>query len=120
MYDCTMVQNLVSTGVLNLMKDTFSLVALVSLMFYQNWKLAFFAILMMPLAVFFAKNLGKRVGKVQTEAGEISGELTSFLAEMLKAAKIIRIYQKEKTENENAKIVIERLVKKKNSLEPFT
>ena len=112
MYDCTMVQNLVSTGVLNLMKDTFSLVALVSLMFYQNWKLAFFAILMMPLAVFFAKNLGKRVGKVQTEAGEISGELTSFLAEMLKAAKIIRIYQKEKTENENAKIVIERLVEK--------
>ena len=55
MYDCAMVQNLVSTGVLNLMKDSFSVVTLVTLMFYQNWKLASFAIFMMPLAVFFCK-----------------------------------------------------------------
>ena len=65
MFDCFMIQNLVSTGVLNLMKDTFSLIALVSLMFYQNWKLASFAIFMMPLAIFFAKSLGKRIGIVQ-------------------------------------------------------
>ena len=48
MFDAHQVQNLVSTGVLNLMKDSFSVIALVSLMFYQNWKLALFAILMMP------------------------------------------------------------------------
>ena len=51
MFDCRQVQNLVSTGVLNLMKDSFSVIALVSLMFYQNWKLATFAIFMMPLAL---------------------------------------------------------------------
>ena len=50
MYDTGQIQNLVSTGVLNIMKDSFSVIALVSLMFYQNWKLALFAILMMPLA----------------------------------------------------------------------
>ena len=112
MYDCGSIQNLVSTGVLNLMKDSFSLIALVSLMFYQNWKLASFAIFMMPLAVFFAKSLGKRIGKVQSEAGEISGSLTSFLSEIFKAAKMIRIYQKEEVENNNAKNVIEKLVEK--------
>jgi subfamily B ATP-binding cassette protein MsbA len=112
MFDCASVQNLVSTGVLNLMKDSFSLIALVSLMFYQNWKLAFFAIFMMPLAVFFAKSLGKRIGKVQGEAGEISGSLTTFLSEIFKAAKMIRIYQKEEVENNNAKNVIEKLVEK--------
>ena len=56
MFDTIRVQNLVSTGVLNLMKDSFSLVALVTLMFYQNWKLALFAILMMPLAGGLAKD----------------------------------------------------------------
>src|SRR6056300_360564 len=112
MYDCGSVQNLVSTGVLNLMKDSFSLIALVSLMFYQNWKLAFFAIFMMPLAVYFAKSLGKRIGKAQGEAGEISGSLTTFLSEIFKAAKMIRIYQKEEVENNNAKNVIEKLVEK--------
>ena len=112
MFDCGQVQNLVSAGVLNLMKDSFSLIGLVGLMFYQNWKLACFAILMMPLAIFFAKNLGKRLGKVQTEAGEISGNLTSFLSEIFKAAKMIRIYQKEQEEKANSYNVINALVKK--------
>ena len=111
-YDCAQVQNIVSTGVLNLMKDSFTLVALVSLMFYQNWKLAIFAIFMMPLAIFFAKNLGKRIGKVQVEAGEISGDFTTFLSEIFKASKMIRIYQKENDEKENAKNFINRLIEK--------
>jgi subfamily B ATP-binding cassette protein MsbA len=111
-YDCNLVQNLVGTGVLNLMKDSFSLIALVSLMFYQNWKLACFAIFMMPLAVFFAKNLGKRIGKVQSEAGEIAGNFTSFLSEIFKASKMIRIYQKEEKEKKNADNFVNQLVKK--------
>ena len=111
-YDCGQVQNLVSTAVLNIMKDSFSIILLVSLMFYQNWKLASFAIFMMPLAVFFAKSLGKRIGKVQGEAGEIYGNFTTFLSEIFKASRMIRIYQKEKKENENAQNVIDKLVAK--------
>ena len=111
-YDCGQVQNLVSTGVLNIMKDSFSLIALVYLMFYQNWKLACFAIFMMPLAIFFAKNLGKRIGKVQTQAGEITGNFTSFLSEIFKASKMIRIYQKEERERKNADNFINELVNK--------
>ena len=112
MYDTSQVTQLVSTGVLNLMKDTFSVIALVSLMFYQNWKLALFAILMMPLAASIAKSLGKRIGKATSEAGEISGRLTTFLSEIFKASKMIRIYQKEKVENANAENVITEMVNK--------
>ena len=112
MYDSNQVTQLVSTGVLNLMKDTFSVIALVSLMFYQNWKLALFAILMMPLAAAIAKSLGKRIGKATSEAGEISGRLTAFLSEIFKASKMIRIYQKEKEENINAENVITEMLNK--------
>jgi len=112
MYDSHQVQQLVSTGVLNLMKDSFSIIALVSLMFYQNWKLALFAVLMMPLAATFAKSLGKRVGKTVTQAGEISGHLASFLSEIFKGSKMIRIYQKEKEENNKASQLIDGLVEK--------
>ena len=117
MYDCAMVQNLVSTGVLNLMKDSFTLIALTYLMFYQNWKLALFAIFMMPLAVIFAKSLGKSIGKVQGEAGEIAGDLTTFLSEIFKSSKMIRIYQKEEVENKNAQNVINKLVNKNIKLQ---
>ena len=111
-YDCQMIQTLVSTGILNLMKDSFTLITLVFLMFYQNWKLASFAIIMMPLAVIFAKSLGKRIGKIQGEAGEIYGNFTTFISEIFKASRMIRIYQKEEVENKNASNEIDKLVKK--------
>jgi len=112
MYDCGAVSNLVSTGVLNIMKDSFSLIALVGLMFYQNWKLASFAIIMMPLAIVFAKSLGKRIGKAQGEASSKSGVLIEYLSEIFKAAKIIRIYQKEDNELLNSKKAINDVVEK--------
>ncbi len=112
MFDTHHVRNLVSTGVLNLMKDTFSVIALVSLMFYQNWKLALFAIIMMPLAGALAKSLGKRIGKATAKAGESSGNLATFLTEIFKGSKMIRIYQKEDQENKKAEEVIDDLVEK--------
>ena len=94
------------------MKDTFSVIALVSLMFYQNWKLALFAILMMPLAGGLAKSLGKRIGKATSKAGVSSGNLATFLTEIFKGSKMIRIYQKENEENIKANKVIDDLVEK--------
>ena len=112
MHDTGLIQNLVSTGVLNLMKDSFSVISLVALMFYQNWKLALFAILMMPLAAGFARTLGKRIGKATGEASISSGKLVTFLTEILKASKMIKIYQKESDENKKADKVINDLVEK--------
>ena len=112
MYDAGQVQHLVSTGVLNLMKDSFSVIFLVGVMFYQNWKLALFAILMIPLAGGLAKNLGKKIGKASVQASLISGNLTSFLSDIFRASKMIRIYQKEEEEDQNADKEINSLVDK--------
>ena len=97
-FDVGMITNLVSTVILNLTKDTFTLIGLLGVMFYQNWRLALFAIIMIPLASFAARSLGKRMGKVTTEAADRSGELTSYLLEVFKNHKIIKIFQKENFE----------------------
>ncbi len=112
MFDSHQVQQLVGVGVLNLMKDSFTAIALISLMFYQNWKLALFAVLMIPLAGGFAKSLGKRIGKVVTQAGELSGRLASSLSEIFKASKMIRIYQREDDENKKTNNLIDDLIEK--------
>ena len=101
------VNNLVSSGVLNIMKDSLTLIVLVSLMFYQNWKLAFFALLMMPLAAFVAKSLGKRIGKATKESLQLNASLTTYLSEMLKGSRMIKIFQKEKFESERANKILE-------------
>jgi len=112
LYDVGLVANLVGTGVLNLMKDSLTLIVLVSLMFYQNWKLACFALIMMPLAAIVSKSLGKRLGKVTTESAEVSGRLSSFLSEMIKGSRMIKIYQQEKFEFDRSKSILELMMKK--------
>ena len=112
LYDVGLVANLVGTGVLNLMKDSLTLIVLVSLMFYQNWKLACFALIMMPLAAFVSKSLGKRLGKVTTESAEVSGKLSSFLSEMIKGSRMIKMYQQEKFEYERSKSILDLMMKK--------
>ncbi len=112
MYDSGQIHQLVSTGVLNIMKDSFSVIFLVGVMFYQNWKLALFAMIMIPLAAGLAKNLGRKMGKATIQASEISGKLISFLSDIFKASKMIRIYQKENQEEKNSKEVITQLVDK--------
>ena len=80
-YDISLITNMVSTGILNLMKDSFTLIALLTVMFYQNWKLSLMAILMIPLATIASKSLGKRMSKVTTQAQEKSGILNHFSAQ---------------------------------------
>jgi len=101
------VNNLVSSGVLNIMKDSLTLIILVGLMFYQNWKLAFFALLMMPLAALVAKSLGKRIGKATKESIQLNASLITYLSEMLKGSRMIKIFQKEKFESERANKILE-------------
>ena len=98
-YDAGLVKKLVTDTILLFSKDTLTLFALVGVMFYQNWKLALFAIVMIPLASVAAKSLGKRVGKVTTQSQEVSGFLNSFFIEIIKNHKIIKIFQNENYEN---------------------
>ena len=97
-YDVGLVSQLVGSGVLNIMKDSLTLIVLVGLMFYQNWNLALFALIMMPLAAIVAKSLGKRIKKAVTESTKIEGGLTSYLSEMIKGTRMIKIYQQENFE----------------------
>ena len=106
MFDVGQVNTLVSNGVLNLMKDSLTLIVLVGLMFYQNWKLAFFALLMMPLAAFVAKSLGKRIGKATKESIILNASLTSYLSEMLKGSRMIKIFQREKFESDRSSKIL--------------
>ncbi len=94
-FDVGMITKLVSNVILNLTKDTLTLIGLLGVMFYQNWRLAIFAIIMIPLASIAARSLGKRIGKVTVEAADRTGALTSYLLEIFKNHKVIKIFQKE-------------------------
>ncbi len=107
--DVTMITNLVSTAILNLFKDSLTLIGLLSVMFYQNWKLSIIAIIMIPLASIAAKTLGKRIGKVTTQQMTEAANLNSYLIEIFKNHKLMKIFQKEEYEKKRANKYIENL-----------
>ena len=112
LYDASIMKNLVSSTILLATKETLTLVGLIAVMFYQNWKLAIFALIMIPLASLAVKSLGKRVGKITTQAQEVAGEVNSFFLDIIKNLKIIKIFQRENYESGRLENVINKIKEK--------
>tara|TARA_B100000003_G_scaffold207549_1_gene225373 strand:+ start:22 stop:1761 length:1740 start_codon:yes stop_codon:yes gene_type:complete len=107
--DVGLITNLVSTAILNLFKDSLTLIGLLGVMFYQNWKLSIVAIIMIPLASTAARALGKRIGKVTTQQMNEAGALNTYLIEIFKNHRLTKIFQKEEYEKDRANKFINKL-----------
>ena len=116
-FDVEQIKNLLSRAFLNLFKDGLTLIGLLFVMFYQNWKLSIIALIMIPLASLVAKKLGKRMGKVTTEAQIKSGDLNKHLIELFKNHKLIKIFQREVYEKSRSEKFINALIEKSKKIE---
>ena len=97
-FDVDQITRMLAEAFLSIFKDGLTLIGLLTVMFFQNWKLSLIAIIMIPLATIIARKLGKRMGKVATEAQEKSGHLNRYFVDLFKNHKIIKIFQRENYE----------------------
>jgi len=115
-YDVLHITQLLSNGILNLFKDSLTLIGLLTVMFLQNWKLSLIAIILIPIASTAARSLGKRMGKVTTEAQEKSSFLTRYLVELFKNHRLTKIFQKENYESNRADKYLNQLKEKNKKI----
>ena len=115
--DTAVLLGVINGIAISAIKEFFTLIALMSLMFYQNWRLSILAIIMIPIAAFFSKTLGKRMGKYVNKSLEASEVFTKFLSEILKATSVIKIFQREEEESKNFKNVIEKRIETMTQVE---
>ena len=111
-FDVMQITRLLSEAYLSIFKDGLTLLGLLCVMFFQNWKLSLIAIIMIPLATITAKILGKRMGKVTTQAQEKSGDLNRYLIDLFKNHKIIKIFQRENFEKSRSEKFVNDLKEK--------
>ena len=111
-FDVQQITRLLSEAYLSIFKDGLTLIGLLFVMFFQNWKLSLIAIIMIPLAAITAKILGKRMGKVTTQAQEKSGDLNRYLIDLFKNHKIIKIFQRENFEESRSEKFVNDLKEK--------
>ena len=111
-FDVNQITILLADALLSLFKDSLTLIGLLIVMFFQNWKLSLIAIFMIPLASITAKILAKRMGKVTTQAQEKSGDLNRYLIDLFKNHKIIKIFQRENFEEKRSEKFVNDLKEK--------
>ena len=115
--DTQTLLNVINGIAITSVKEFFTLIALMGLMFYQNWKLSLLAIIMIPVAAFFSKKFGRRMGKFVNQSLQASELFTKFLSEILKATSVIKIFQKEEIELKNFKNIIDDRIEKMTKVE---
>ncbi|PQP33879.1 ABC transporter permease, partial [Desulfobacteraceae bacterium SEEP-SAG9] len=87
-YDVYIIKAMVSTAVTGAIRDCFTIIGLTFVIFYQDWKMALIAFVVLPLAFFPVVEFGKRIRKVSTGCQEAMADLSSFLHETFAGNKI--------------------------------
>lgn len=109
--DVLSVQSAASEAVTALVKDSFTLVCLIGVIFYTDWKLALLAMIVFPLTIYPITWFGKKMRKVTTSTQVTMGTLNSLLQETISGTRIVKAFCMEKYESERFGAENERLFK---------
>jgi subfamily B ATP-binding cassette protein MsbA len=93
--DVNLIQASVSNALTGLIKDIFSILGLVGVVFYRDWKLALIALIVFPLAIIPIKEFGKRLRKFSRKGQQRMGALTTFLHETITGNRIVKAFNME-------------------------
>ncbi len=96
--DVNLIQGSVSNAITGLLKDAFTILALIGVIFYRNWKLAIIGCIIFPLAIIPIKEFGKRLRKFSRKGLQRMGSLTTFLHETITGNRIVKAFNMEEYE----------------------
>ncbi len=94
-HDVEVMQNAVSTVVKDLFQQTLTLIGLVAVVLYQDWQLALFVVLGMPILTYPIVLIGKRLREIGRKGQERAGDLTNILQEALAGIRIVKAFGRE-------------------------
>jgi len=98
--DVNIIKSMVSDAVTSSLRDFFTIIGLTFVIFYRDWKMALFAMIILPLAFFPIVEFGKRVRRYSTGCQEAMAELSSFLHETFFGNKIVKAFGMEEREKQ--------------------
>ncbi len=96
--DVNILKSMVSTAFTSALRDCFTIIGLTGVIFYRDWKLALYALIILPMAFYPIVEFGKRVRRVSTGCQEAMANLNSFLHETFMGNKIIKAFGMESYE----------------------
>lgn len=96
--DVNIIKNMVSNAVTGALRDCFTIIGLVFVIFYRDWQLALLAMVVLPVAFFPVIELGRRVRSFSTRSQESMADLNAFMHETFAGNKIVKAFGMEPLE----------------------
>ena len=96
--DVNLIQGSVSNAITGLLKDVFTVLGLIAVVFYRDWKLGIIALLIFPLSIIPIKEFGKRLRKFSRKSQQRMGSITTFLHETIAGNRIVKAFNMEEYE----------------------
>ena len=102
--DVNLVQSAVTDAFTAIMKDAISIIVLVFVVFYRDWKLATIALIILPFSAYPIVAFGKKLRKISVNAQRTMARLTSFLHETITGQRIVKAFSMEEYENKRFQV----------------
>lgn len=109
--DTEKIQNAVSQVAADSLKQSFTLVALVCVIFYYDWRLALISLVLVPLVVFPSSKIGRYIRKSSTSSQDRMGEINNVLQETFSGIRIVKAFGMELFEAAKFKAATKRLLR---------
>ena len=90
--DVTVMQNGIANIVTSLCRDGFSAISLLAVIFYRNWRLALVTLVIIPLTVYVAQLIGKKIKRFSTQSQSRMGDISSILQETFSGIKVVKAF----------------------------
>lgn len=91
-YDVEQLTSSASTVIVTLIRDSVSIIGLLALMLYLNWKLTLIAFALIPAVAFFVQTVSKRLRMINRSLQKRMGEMTHVLEEVITGSKVIKLF----------------------------
>jgi subfamily B ATP-binding cassette protein MsbA len=95
LYDTTLLRNAITRGLLGMGREVLTLIAMLVVMFWQNWQLTLISLLLLPPVAWITDKIGRSLRKSSTRGMEETGTLSKTLTEALTGRRIIKAYNLE-------------------------
>lgn len=98
MYEAQQISEMLKTSFTTLVRDSLTVLALMSYLIWMNWKLTLVTIVLIPGVTVLVRNVSKRLRKLNSQQLEVNAELTQVIEESTRGHQIIRIFGAENHE----------------------
>lgn len=104
-YDVTLLQAAVSTTVTSLMRDVMSIIFLLGVIFYQDWLLALFALIVFPIMVYPLVAFGQKMRKASYDGQVAMGNMSSLVEETVGGIRVVKAFGMESYERKRFSVI---------------